>query len=128
MMASQQHRKAQEFTRYVTARAKTVGHDLARPEGRAGLAAETGMPEADIAAIADATYEPPADLLKPLAKALHTTQKALLREAGILEPGKKPSPITPRAAALELGIKSPANLGIFEALVAALLAAEKRRP
>ncbi|MET7734340.1 hypothetical protein ABZT02_23650 [Streptomyces sp. NPDC005402] len=127
-MAQQQHKQAQEFSRYVTARAKTVGYDLATPEGRAKLAVEAGMPEADIAAIAGARYEPPTDLLKPLAKALHTTQKLLLRQAGILEPSKKRPPITPRAAALELGIKSPANLGIFEALVAALLAAEKRRP
>jgi transcriptional regulator with XRE-family HTH domain len=127
-MAKQHPQHARTFSRYVTARARTCGYNLADLEGRTKLAKDAGMAEVDVAALAEGKYEPPTDLLKPLAKALHTTQKELLRKAGILEPSKPRPALTPRAAAVELGIKSPVNVGIFEALVAALLAAEKRQP
>lgn len=98
-------------------------------DGKAKLAKEADMPEADISKILAGDYEVPTDLLKSLATALDVPQKDLLRAAGILEDraAQQNRPLTVQLAAQRLGIRSQKNVAAFEALVSVLLDAEKRR-
>jgi hypothetical protein len=123
--------QAKGFARYVTEAATKVGLVLNSPagDGRARLAEEAKVPEADMAKVLAGQYEVPIDLLGPLAKALGVEQKELLRAAGVLEgrAEQRNGPLSPRVAAQRLGIKSPQNVNAFEVLVRVLVEAEKRR-
>ncbi|MFJ3224506.1 hypothetical protein ACIPJS_14280 [Streptomyces sp. NPDC086783] len=125
MTSSRQPLNAVEFGRYVTRRARGAGYDLTTTAGRTKLAKDTGMPERDVTAIAEGRFKAPADPWKTLAEKLGEQHKDLLRIAGILKPGSRPTKKTSRDTALDLGITSPKNVAIFEALVTALLNAEK---
>ncbi|WP_262061433.1 hypothetical protein [Streptomyces sp. STR69] len=87
------------------------------------------MSVVDISKILAGRFQALTDLLKPLAAVLDVPQMDLLRAAGVLEAGTaQPNrPLTVQVAAQRLGIKSPKNVAAFEALVAALRDAEKRR-
>lgn len=130
-MASRQNPAAKKFARYVRDAAIKANYavDSSTGDGKARLAKESGMPEADIAKILNGEYEIQPDTLKPLAAALDVPQKELLRAAGVLEGRTLPQdrPLTVQLAAQRLGIKSPKNVEAFETIVAALLQAEKRR-
>lgn len=129
-MAKQPDATARKFARFVKDAATRKGFAVGSSgDGKAKLAAASGMPEADIAKILDGKYEVPTDLLKPLATAIGVKQKDLLRAAGILEdrPAQQSPPLTAQLAAQHLGIKLQKNVEAFETIVAALLQAEKRR-
>ncbi len=93
------------------------------------FAEAAGMSVVDISKILAGRFQALTDLLKPLAAVLDVPQMDLLRAAGVLEAGTaQPNrPLTVQVAAQRLGIKSPKNVAAFEALVAALRDAEKRR-
>jgi hypothetical protein len=130
-MAKRQDATARKFARFVKEAATRKGFavDSRTGDGKARLAKESGMSEADITKILDGEYEVPTDLLKPVATAIGVKQKDLLRAAGILEDklAQQSPPLTAQLAAQHLGIKSPKNVEAFETIVAALLQAEKRR-
>ncbi|WP_327347419.1 hypothetical protein [Streptomyces europaeiscabiei] len=126
-MAQRPDTTARKLARFVKEAAIRKGFAVGSSsgDGKAKLAAASGMSEADISKILAGEYEVPTDLLKPLATAIGEKQKDLLRAAGVLE--DKPAQQSPPLAAHHLGIKSPKNVEAFETIVAALLQAEKRR-
>ncbi|WP_237309671.1 hypothetical protein [Streptomyces sp. AMCC400023] len=130
-MAQRPDATARKFARFVKEAAIRKGFAVGSSsgDGKAKLAAASGMSETDISKILVGEYEVPTDLLKPLATAIGEKQKDLLRAAGILEdkPAQQSPPLTAQLAAQHLGIKSPKNVEAFETIVAALLQAEKRR-
>ncbi|MGA5342477.1 hypothetical protein ACPCK3_25940 [Streptomyces griseoincarnatus] len=128
-MAKRPDATSRKFARFVRDAATRKGFAVDSGDGKAKLAAASGMSEADIAKILAGEYEVPTDLLKPLATALGARQKDLFRAAGILDdkPAQHSPPLTPQLAAQHLGIKSPKNVEAFQTIVAALLQAEKHR-
>ncbi|MDL2082130.1 hypothetical protein QNN03_37495 [Streptomyces sp. GXMU-J15] len=131
-MATRPDPAAKKFARFVKDAAIRAGYAVnsSSGDGKARLAKEADMSEADISKILKGEFEIPADPLKSLATALDVPQKDLLRAAGVLEEGSTPPqnrPLTVQLAAQRLGIKSQKNVAAFEALVSVLLDAEKRR-
>jgi hypothetical protein len=125
-MPSKKPMDPRRFGEHITRLARIKGYDLATKDGQARLAKDSGLPEADIAAIAAGKYKPPVDPWKTFGETLGERHKDMLCLVGILAPSStRPPKRNVRDTAGDLGIKSPKNVAIFETLVAALLNSER---
>ncbi|PSM39899.1 hypothetical protein C6Y14_28870 [Streptomyces dioscori] len=125
-MPSKKLMDPRRFGDHITTRARIVGYDLATKDGQARLAKDSGLPEADIAAITEGKYKPSVDPWKTFAEILGERHKDMLCMVGRLAPsGTRPPKKSVKQTAGELGIKQPKTVAIFEALVTALLNSEK---
>lgn len=120
--------RAQRFGQFIAQAAREAGYDIdgQRSGGRKALAEAAGMGQTAVGRMLAGQSVPDPRYFEPLARAVHIPLRKILIEAGVVSADALGSaalavadtgPLTVEAAAARLGIRKPANVRLFVALV-----------